>query len=125
VTWLLANWKVLGGAAVLGLALALYVQTVRLGAAQAEREAALAQLQVLGKKVEAQNQAVQRLEAEGKARAAAAAQAAARARQQAAGLGSQVDALQALLDAQGGPGRAGACPAGNAVKDVRRALAGQ
>ena len=128
-TWLLSPTVWLA-AALAGMSLVAYVQTTRLGGCQGELEGAKAQIAVLGAQLEAQNAAVSRMEAEGRARQAEAAAALQRSREQSAGMVKQAEAMQKLLDAAkkrtgvGNP-TVSACPAGDAVAEVRRALAGR
>ena len=125
--WLL-NWRVWAAAGIAAMALYAYVQTVRLGGCQAELRGANDKLAVLGAQIEAQNAAVTSLELAGRAKIAEAAKAASEARQRNAGLTGQVSTLTKSLEAaQRDPGKTqqSACPAGDAVKEVRRALAGR
>lgn len=126
MTWLL-NWRVWAAVGVAGLALWGYVQTVRLGACQDSLKAERERVSVLGAQIEAQNAAVASLELAGRNRAAEAAKAAQEARRSNVGLSGQVQALtKALEAAKTRPERsqASSCPAGDAAKEIRRALAG-
>ena len=108
------------------LALAVYVQTVRLSGCQAELRGERERVKVMGAQIEAQNAAVAGLEAEGKRRMAESAAEALQARQRNAGLAGQVRTLNEALGAsRRDPGKQppSACPAGDAVREVRRALA--
>jgi hypothetical protein len=127
VTFLL-NWRLWAAACVAALALAVYVQTVRLSGCQAELRAERERVKIMGAQIEAQNAAVVALEMQGMARVAEATQAAAKARQQAAGLHGQVRSLSAAMEAaktRPEGTQASSCPAGDAVQEVRRALAGR
>ena len=119
------NWRLWAAAGVAALALVAYVQTVRLSGCQAELRAERERVKIMGAQIEAQNAAVTALEAEGKRRIAESTAEALRARQRNAGLEGQVRALDKALEAsRRGPGKQiGACPAGDAVQEVRRALA--
>lgn len=129
MTWLLSlagNWRAWAALAAGALLLGLYVQTVRLSGCQAELRGARDKLAVLGAQIEAQNAAVVSLEAEGRARVAEAKQALERARKEGARLQRSIqrfsDALRAA-DERPEITQASACPAGDAVQEVRRALA--
>lgn len=105
-----------------------YVQTVRLGACQDSLKAERARVAVLGAQIEAQNAAVAALELEARNRAEEAAKAASEARRSNAGLGRQVQTLTKALEAsRTHPERSKAsdCPARDAVRRVRDALAGR
>jgi hypothetical protein len=129
MTWLLSlagNWRAWAAVGVAVLGLAVYVQTVRLDGCKAELQGARAKLAVLGAQIEAQNAAVAALELDGQRRTASAALAAQAARKQAEGLRGQAQALERALEvSRAHPERtqASACPAGDAVAEVRRALA--
>lgn len=122
-----------------------YVQTTRLVACQADLRAERAQVAVLAGRLELQNKAVDELQALGRKRAEEAAKALATAREEAGRAKSQADALERALAqrrATAGvsrpPGKAAgvpepvkaapagsSCPAGDAVQELRRALAGR
>ena len=119
-TWLL-NWKVWGLAGIGALALALFVQTVRLNGCQDSVRAATAQTAILADKLKTQNEAVDSIKAEADKRALEASQALAAARRGSLEAKAQVDALKAALAASKGQ-KPSACPAGDAVKEVRRAI---
>ena len=129
MTWLLSlagNWRAWAAVGVAVLGLALYVQTVRLDGCKGALEGARAKLAVLGAQIEAQNAAVAALELDGQRRTAEAALAAQAARKRAEGLRGQAQALERALEAaRQHPERtqASSCPAGDAVQEVRRALA--
>ena len=119
-TWLL-DWKVWGLAGIGALALALFVQTVRLNGCQDSLRAAGAQTAVLSDKLKTQNEAVDTLKEEADKKALEASQALAAARRDSLEAKAQVDALKAALAASKGQ-KPSACPAGDAVKEVRRAI---
>lgn len=124
-TWLLSPTVWLAAAAA-GAALWGYVQTARLGGCQGELNGAKAQIAVLGAQMEAQNAAVQGLQAEGKARAAEAAKALQDARKRSEVGVAQAEALKRALAAHKAlpdGSKPSACPAGDAAREVRRALA--
>jgi hypothetical protein len=129
MTWLLSlagNWRAWAAVGIALLGLALYVQTVRLDGCQGALEGARAKLAVLGAQIEAQNAAVVSLELEGRARVAEAARALANAREKAEVLHGQLRRFSEVLKAaEERPEitQASACPAGDAVQEVRRALA--
>ena len=123
-TWLLSPTVWLA-AAFAGMSLVAYVQTTRLGGCQGELNGAMAQLAVLSALLEQQNAAVSRLEAEGAKRQAEAELALQAARNAAAGSRAQAERLEALLAQRRKLGTApvaSACPAGDAVAEVRNLL---
>jgi len=138
--WLL-DLRLWLAAAVAAATLFGYVQTTRLGACQADLRAERAQVAVLAGRLDLQNKAVDDLQAIGRARAAQAAQALATAREEAGKARSQADDLERALaqrraiapprKAAGKPEPVPAspvgssCPAGDAVQELRRALAGR
>jgi len=110
------------GVVMLGMAGAVYVQTSRLDGCKGELTGAKAQIAVLAAQMDAQNSAVEALQADGRARSAQAAKALTEAQARSKGIQKQADSLQAALNASKGR-KPSTCPAGDAVKEVRRALA--
>lgn len=120
---LAGNWRAWAGLAVAGLMLAVYVQTLRLSATQADLRAAEASMAVLGTQISRQNDHVRALEAESAARLSRAAEAARLAKERASTLSSQIERLRASRKPQAVvAAEASSCPAGLAVQEVRRAL---
>lgn len=119
---MMAWGAVAAGAVILSLSGAVYVQTVRLNGCKGELTGAKAQIAVLAAQMDAQNRAVEALQADGRARSAQAAAALLAQRERSKGIQKQADSLQAALNAAKGR-KPSACPAGDAAQEVRRALA--
>lgn len=121
---LLANWRAWAGVGIVGVAVFGYIQHVRLSSCQAELLAATERLSFLADKLKAQNEAVAALEETAQRRQAEAAAALLAQRERSTALKTQVGRLQGAL-ASAKPLPAGSCQAGEALKEVRRALSGR